>query len=248
VHRQLRSAQKLHPRDPGEELAEFHRLLPRLTTPAGLLDGAVTAEAITTRFARTMEQGGKPGRRAAVQAACAALPDMALRIVYVSALSLCEDAPELMDVMLEALRPLGAVRSLAQLCRPSLPQNEVLSGAARAFRALSASALPNPARDGALRQIDDLIESFVISERILEKIDQSAALLRDRALLLVRFCGAGLLPEGKALRRARAHSLALLRQPNFNERFIEGITDPRAAEAALRAFHHQLQSQPGFMR
>jgi hypothetical protein len=247
VHRQLRSAQPLHPRDPAEERGEFHRLLPRLLTPSGLLEGAVTAEAITQRFARGVEQGGRAGRLGAVRAAFAAMPEPGHGVVYLSALSHSAEAPALMEAMLDLLGQVATIRTLPQLGQPGQPANERMAGAARAVRALAASALPTRARDSAMQHIDDLIENFVIAERILERIDQSAVHVRERAQKLVRFCGSGLLPEGKALRRARAHSLALLRQPNFNERFIEGLTDPGEAEAALRDFHHQLQSQPGFI-
>ena len=247
VHRQLRSAKPLHPRDPTEELGEFHRLLPRLTTPDGLLQGAVTAEAITARFARTIEQGGKSGRRAAVAAALAAMPDRAMGIVYLSALSSCADAAELMDLIRDGLRPMTSVAALPMLGRPGAPQTELLACAARAFRALAASGLPQAVRDAAIERIDALIEAYVIAEKVVERIDRPSAHLRERALTLVGFCGSGLLPEGRALRRARAHSLGLLRQPNFNERFVEGIADPDEAEAALRGLHRQLRSQPGFV-
>ncbi len=248
VHRQLRSAQPLHPRDPDAEMGEFHRLLPRLTTPQGLLDGLATAEAITARFARTIEQGGRPGRRAAVQAAFAAMPDRAMGIVYLSALAACADAGALMDILRAGIGQLAAVKTLAELGRPGLGPQALLAGAARAVRALAGSALPNPMRDRAVEQIDGLIEHYLIAERVLETLDQKASPLRERALTLVGFCGSGLLPEGRALRRARAHCLALLRQPNFDESFVQGIADPKQAEAALRALHHQLQSQAGFMR
>jgi hypothetical protein len=107
---------------------------------------------------------------------------------------------------------------------------------------------PAAVRDKALARIDDLLEEYVIAERIVEKIDRPGLHLRERARLLVRFCGSGLLPEGKALRRARKTSLDLIRQPNFEALFVEGIADPREAEAALRAFHRDLRDQPGFMR
>ena len=64
--------------------------------------------------------------------------------------------------------------------------------------------------------------------------------LRDRAVMLVKFCGAGVLPEGKALALARKRVIKLLRQPSFDAHFIEGIPDPHRAEKALRDFHKLL--------
>lgn len=247
AHRQLRSGHALHPRDPGEEMIEFRRVLLRLITPEGLLDGAVTAEAITTRFARTGEQGGRTGRLAAVTAAVAAMPEMATGILYLCALSHCEDAGELMAVMCELLERLAAVGSIAELGQAAQPAMELMRSVTRAFNALTASHFPVQVRDRAIARLDDLLEDYVVTERIVEKVDRPGLHLRERARLLIRFCGSGLLPEGKALRRARTNSLGLLRQPNFDEQFLEGISDPREAEATLRAFHRDLRSQQGFM-
>jgi len=248
AHRQLRSGNPLHPRDPAQEISEFRRVLLRLTTPDGLLEGPITAEAITTRFARTGELGGLPGRLNAVTAAVEAMPETGIGIVYLSALSQCDDAAPLMSRMCDLLKQLLSVRSIVELGQSQNPAAKQMQSATRAFNALSASHFPAAVRDKALARIDDLLEEYVIAERIVEKIDRPGLHLRERARLLVRFCGSGLLPEGKALRRARKTSLDLIRQPNFEALFVEGIADPREAEAALRAFHRDLRDQPGFMR
>ena len=91
-----------------------------------------------------------------------------------------------------------------------------------------------------------MIDEYLIAEQIIEKLDHPSSTLRDRATRLVQFCAAGVLPEGKALTRARERIRAILRQPNFDAHFVEGIADPAKAQKALRDFHQLLINKAGF--
>ena len=65
--------------------------------------------------------------------------------------------------------------------------------------------------------------------------------LRDRTSRLIQFCAAGVLPpEGKAIARTKERVVELLRQPNFENHFIEGITDPVIIQQTLRVLHAML--------
>ena len=248
AHRQIRSARPLHPRDPSQELAEFRRLMPRLMSPSGLRCGPVSAEAITARFAHGMVQGGRPGRQAAVRAALEAMPDRATGVHYLCALTQCDGAEDLMEVLIDLMAPLSSLRSVGELAPVSLPPQELMRRVTGVFHAVAAARLPRDVQSATNGRIDELLELYVIANRIVENLDQPGLSLRDRAVRLVTFCGSGLLPPGRALDRAWAHSIALLRQPRFDERFIDGITDPKEAEAVLRAFHAMLRSRPDLWR
>lgn len=91
------------------------------------------------------------------------------------------------------------------------------------------------------------MEKYLIDEQIVEKLDHHDSSLRDRAVRLVQFCAAGVLPEGRAMSRARQRIVTLLRSPNFDAHFVDGITDPARAQKALRDFH-QLLVRAGFGR
>ncbi len=85
-----------------------------------------------------------------------------------------------------------------------------------------------------------MLERYLLDENIIDRLDSPGTHLRDRAVRLVKFCGAGVLPEGKALKLARKRIIKLLRQPDFDAHFIEGIEDPGVAERAIRDFHKLL--------
>lgn len=114
-----------------------------------------------------------------------------------------------------------------------------------AHRATLNSQLPDGVKQSVADHIDGVLERYLVDESIIEKLDNPGTHLRDRAVRLVKFCGAGVLPEGKALEMARSRIIAILRQPNFDQNFVEGLDDAESAERALRGFH-QLLSKAGF--
>jgi hypothetical protein len=138
-----------------------------------------------------------------------------------------------------------AARRLTELCLPALPAKERMQRATLAHRAMGASPYPANLKTKVAGHIDSVLERYLVEEKIIEKLDHQDSPLHDRAVRLVQFCAAGVLPEGKAMSRARSRILDLLRQPNFDAHFVEGITDPAAAQKALRDFH-QLLIKAGF--
>ena len=82
AHRALRLPSPLNPNDREQEPEEIRRIIARVVTPGGLHSGADTAQALTTRVARMVEQGGRTGRRAAIGGVFHAMPDMAYGVGY----------------------------------------------------------------------------------------------------------------------------------------------------------------------
>ncbi|WNJ99595.1 hypothetical protein L2D14_17235 [Thalassospiraceae bacterium LMO-JJ14] len=109
-----------------------------------------------------------------------------------------------------------------------------------AYQAAASSELPDDVKHHVTEHIDTVLERYLLDENIIERLDSPSTHIRDRAVRLVKFCGAGVLPEGKALKLARKRIVKLLRQPDFDAHFIEGIEDPVKAEKALRDFHKLL--------
>jgi hypothetical protein len=242
AHRALRLAQPLRPNDSEQELPELRKIITRLVTQSGLHSGAETAHALTLRYARTLEQGGKAGRRAAIKGVFLAMPDLARGVVY-----LCDAArSDLAEVHLADMEELfGLVlkaKSIDEFCGRDLDIKQRMACATAAFHAMAASPYSPEIKAKVAGHIDDLLEHFVIGEKIIEKLDQPNSHLRDRAFRLIRFCGSGLLPDGKALTKARARVLAMLKQPDFTSRFVAGIEDPQAAQTALRDFFGLLKT------
>ncbi len=240
AHRQLRSASPLSRTNPAKEVDEFKAVLARMLTRSGLYNGPETAEALTSRYSRLMEQGGAAGKRAAIATTFRAMPDRATGVIYLCDLARSDYAVDFADDMAAQFDLVFAARRLSELCLPTLPAKERMLRATTAHRAVAASPYPTDLKAKVTGHVDSVLERYLVDEQVIEKLDRQDSPLRDRAVRLVQFCAAGVLPEGKALTRARSRILELLRQPNFDARFVEGITDAVAAQTALRDFHKLL--------
>jgi hypothetical protein len=239
--RQLKSPAPLYRADPSKEMEEYQRVLARLLVPGGILSGADAAEALTVRGARFVEQGGASGRRAAIDATVKALPDPARGVMYLAELTNSSFANEHLDDIVQQLDVVFGARVIDELCRRVNSPKDRMVTATGAFRATLSSALPDEIKSKVTEHIDGVLERYLVDENIIDKLDSPDSHIRDRAVRLVKFCGAGVLPEGKALNMARKRVVQLLRQPNFDAHFIEGIGDAAASENALRGFHKLLK-------
>jgi len=245
AHRQLRSANPLYRNDPTKESDEFKRVLARLTAGGRFLSGPETAEALTCRFLQSQEQGGAAGRRVAIAGLFRLLPDRTLGIVYLCEMAKTELFEEQLAALGEQFDLVFRARTMAELCLRTLAPKERMLRVTAAHHAVAASPYPEALKAGMLNHLDTILDRYVTEEQIIEKLDHAESSLRDRAVRLVQFCASGVLPEGKALSRARARILDLLRHPHFDAHFIDGITDPAVAQQQLRNFHGLL-AKAGF--
>jgi hypothetical protein len=246
AHRQLRSPNALARSNPEKEPAEFKAVLARLVSSDGLYSGTETAEALTVRYGRGVEQGGAAGRRLSIASVFRAMPDRALGIMYLCDLAGGEDySKDHATDMVEQFDVILQTRRLGDLATAGTTPKDRMLRATHAHARIVGSPYPQDVRTKVAEHIDTVLEKFLIEEQIIEKLDHPGTHLRDRAVRLVQFCAAGVLPEGKALTRARHRILTLLRQQNFDAHFVDGIPDPARAQKALREFH-QLLVKAGF--
>jgi hypothetical protein len=245
AHRQLKSPNPLNRSDPSKELEAFAQVVQRIVTPNGLLFGPESADALTTRQTKLVVEGGAAGRRAAIAATFNAMPDRAYGVIYLCDLAASEFAANTADDIVAMFDRIHDTVSIGQLCQRNLTPKERMIRATNAHRAIMGSVFPGDIKTQVAERIDTILERYLIDEQIVEKLDHHESPLRDRAVRLVQFCAAGVLPEGKAMTRARTRILGLLRQQNFDAHFVEGISDPAKAQKALRDFH-QLLVRAGF--
>jgi len=238
--RQLRSSNALSRNEPAREMEEYQRVLLRLLGRGGLLAGPDAAEALTLRGARFVEQGGVSGRRAAINNTVNAFPDRAHGVMYLAELSKTSFADGHLDDIVRELDFVFSTRVIGELTRRTLSPRERLQSVTDAFYATRSSALPEDVKRQVSDHIDTVLERYLVDERVIERLDNPADPLRERAVRLVKFVNAGVLPEGKALARARRRIVELLRQPNFDTRFVAGLSDPVSAKKTLREFHQML--------
>lgn len=245
--RQLKSANPLYRSDPSKERNAFVSVAERFITPDGLLFGAEAADALTWRATRLVEEGGTAGRRAAIALTFGTMPDKAFGLIYLCELARTDYAREFGPDILAQLDRVLECRSLGELCLRTLSAKERMLRATLAHRVAAASPFPAELRTRLTDMIDGVLEKYLIDEQVVEKLDHHESSLRDRAVRLVQFCAAGVLPEGRAMARARQRIVTLLRVPNFDAHFVDGIADPARAQKALRDFH-QLLVRAGFGR
>ncbi|MBX9634337.1 MAG: hypothetical protein K2X44_05080, partial [Magnetospirillum sp.] len=245
AHRQLKSANPLYRNDTTKERSGFASVIERVITPTGLLCGPETADALTTRALRMVEEGGAAGRRAAIQLTYHAMPDRAYGLIYLCDLARTDFATEHTADIAGLLGKVCEARALGELCQRTLSPKDRMMRATAAHKAANLSVFPSEVKTRLTEHIDGVLEKYLIDEQIVEKLDHHESPLRDRAVRLVQFCAAGVLPEGRAMTRARQRILALLRGANFDARFVDGINDPAKAQKALRDFH-QLLVRAGF--
>ena len=246
AHRQIRAVTPLCREGVEREVLEFNKLIHRVLTPVGFISGPDTAEALTSRYTRLVIQGGVAGRKAAILGTFKAMPDLSTGVLYLCDLILSEYAAEHAEDMYRKFTDVTQTKTLDELCEKSLSPRERLARATNAFRAMEHSPFPDQTKERVLTHLDAVIDHFLADNHVIEKLDHGDLSLRERAQRLVQFCAAGILPpKGKAINRTRSSILNLLRQPNFDARFVEGIADPTIAQHTLRDFH-QLLVKAGF--
>ncbi len=247
LQRQLASGQALNRSDPSREREAFREVAERLFRPEGFLGGPETAEALTRRFVYLQESGGKKGLQDAVGGVVSLMPDSLFRIVYLTQLAASPLGAELMGPILGMLRGVLGAGGANALVPSSWSVKDKLLRITRLFDCIGgAEALPEDGRRALLDILDNLLTEYIKREGIIEKLDDPAAKLRDRATRLLEFCAARVLPTGsKAHRQARLRVIELLKQPNFEWHFVEDVANPATREEMLRALH-ALLARGGF--
>jgi hypothetical protein len=241
THRVICAPGLLVPNDPEHEPQALGRIIARMLIPSGLLGGPDTAHALTQRYSRIVEQGGKTGRRAAMKGVFQAMPDLAYGTIYLCDLGRSHIAQDHMADLEDLLAPVLTAPDLRCFCQPDLEPQASLARATAAYHAVANAPFLPAIKASVCEHIDILLERFVIGEAIIDKLGEAGGHLRDRAERLVRFCQSGLLPKGRALKAAQGRVVSLLKQSDFPARFVEGIDDPQAARMALRAFYALLK-------
>jgi hypothetical protein len=238
AHRQLRSPNPLNRAQPDNEQETYRQVVERLLLPRGFYDGPETAEALTLRYSRMLTVGGVEGQKKAISGTCRSMPDKVAGIIYLCEMLKLPSTKENIDVVTERFEDILFVRHISDLCIKGLSGRERLMRATGCYYAVKDAPIPETLKKKVCERIDAIVDRFLVDEQIIEKMNDPSVHLRDRTTRLIQFCAAGVLPpEGKATARAKERVVELLRQPNFEEHFIDGITDPEIIQQTLRVLH-----------
>ena len=239
---QLSGGQALNRTEPTHEREAFREVAERLCRADGLLGGSEAAEALTRRYVFMMEEGGQSALKKAVAGVVTTVPEPLFQVTYLTALAGSAIGTQVMKEICGILRTVMGVRGIDSLSAPGWPPKDKLLRVTRLYTLIATcEALPEQDRTALTDLADRVLTDYLKRQGIIEKLDDPAAPLRDRTTRLLEFCAARILPTGsRSQSLARERVVAILRQPNFEMHFIEGISDPTRCEDMLRGLHSLL--------
>jgi hypothetical protein len=121
-----------------------------------------------------------------------------------------------------------------------VPPRDRMAALTAANATLLASPLPAELKAELAGIADEVLARYLRDEEVIEKIDKPDDPLALRAIRLIKFCGSGVLIEGKSLNLARERIIEHLKQKQFEEKFLASVPDQVQAEKHLREFHRLL--------
>jgi len=107
------------------------------------------------------------------------------------------------------------------------------------------SQLIEPLKSLLATKFDDVVSNYIITNKVIERIDDKALSFRERASRLVAFCAGGVLTEGKAKTIARDSVVSYLRRKDFVSEYTADVAEPAEKERAIREFY-ALLAKTGF--
>lgn len=247
VVRELAGGNPLSRNEPKQEFEVFCKVLHRVVTRQGVLGGGAMAESILHRITRIHAHLGTVTASQAIELTLSALSDHALGMQYLLALA---ESPlgrgmgeALTDLLIGKIRAADHINKWVPVRQP--PPERMVALAALNRSILASEVLPEPTRGELGRHVDEVLARYLVDEEVIEKIDKADDPLAMRAIRLIKFCGSGVLIEGRSMNLAKSRVIEHLRQPQFEEKFLASVPEPGKAEQHLREFH-RLLVQTGF--
>lgn len=247
VRRQVKGNLPLYRHDPAGEMAAFERLLRHVSTPDGVVGGPLMAEALVLRYMRFLEAGGATGRRQALEQTVARFDDAKDKVRFLIEFSGSDaGAAHRADVERLLLALTSENVHAGAFIDRRLPIRENLEQITLLYVQVSECMLSDQLRGKLSENIDQLLADYIVSSKVVERMDNPDDSLRMRANKLMMLCAPGVLQSRKALDIVRRRVVAHLRQPNFDRLYVADIPEPAAQQRALREFY-KLLGQAGFM-
>lgn len=242
VRRNLEGLNPLTRGDREEEREVFFGLLDKLIPDINVLGGASMAEAVTARQSTIINKGGQKGMKEAAASMLPTLADAGRKTGYLLALL---ESPLGQDVLRTDIdHHLDAILvnppSVNHIVADKIPPNKKMQKLTSIYNRIKNSALPEDAKQKLAQRLDDLLASYIVDGKILDKINNPERPLHVRAFMLVSMVQPEMLPRGKASSLAREIIINHLKRPNFEAELVAEIPDPNEKAKTLRQFHEQL--------
>jgi hypothetical protein len=222
------------------------QILDRVVTDHGLIGGSAMALGLTGRWARLSNIGGPMGRKRAMEGVRDKLESGKRKFVYLLAMYDPSSDPDMRALIESQVRDQAAQLNSIQKIAPSARTEKTrLQEVAGTQRLVLESKLPERLRDPVAAKFDELVSDYIISQGVIERLDDKRLAFRERATRLVTFCASGVLTVGRATTIARDNIVSYLRRKDFISEFTDGIPEAADKEAAIKEFYGLL-AKTGF--
>ncbi|MBL8630061.1 MAG: hypothetical protein JNM81_10560 [Rhodospirillaceae bacterium] len=224
----------------------FLQILNRVVTDQGVIGGRSMAFGLTDRWARLINVGGGAGRKKAVEEIRDKLSSTTRKFVYLIEMYDPEGDPTLTDAIITQLKTFaGQLNTVQSIAPEAKTQKARLQEAAQVQRIVLDSKLGEPLKGALANKFDVVVSEYIITNKVIERIDDKSLPFRERAKRLVMFCTGGVLTEGKATSIARDSVVGYLKRKDFVSEYTADIPDPVEKEKAVREFY-ALLAKTGF--
>ncbi|MSO73077.1 MAG: hypothetical protein EXQ84_05640 [Rhodospirillaceae bacterium] len=246
IQRDLGSAVRLTNReDPAADKTFFDQILARVVDDKGVLGGRAMAIGLCDRWARIGNFGVAAGRKRAMEAVRDKLPSGRRKFVYLLAMYGTDADAEMRGTIEIQIRDLAAQMNTISKIAPAARTEKVrLQETAAIQKLVLDSQLPERLRDPIAAKFDELVSDYIISQGVIERLDDKQLAFRERATRLVTFCASGALTIGRATTIARDTIISYLRRKDFIGEYTLGIEDP----AEKRKIHQRVLRAVGAHR
>lgn len=240
--REMAGVNPLSRNEPRQEYDMFYKVMHHLVGHDRVIGGGASAEALVQRYAHMSGLRGPDVAAQAVDGVLAALSDGCRRVQFLLALAESPLGHDMGRIVTDTLsQSVAAAQGMAAWVPVRLGPRDRMAAVTGINRAiLAATALPDGLRTDLANQVDEVLARYLVDEGVIEKIDKADDPLALRAIRLIKFCGSGVLIDGKSLAMARQRVIEHLRQPQFEEKFLSSVAEPGQAERYLRDFHRLL--------
>ncbi|MBX7198412.1 MAG: hypothetical protein K1X51_03455 [Rhodospirillaceae bacterium] len=247
IQRDLDSPVRLtNSEDPNGDKVFYDQVLDRLVGDHGVIGGRPVATGLTGRWARLSNIGGATGFKRATEAVRDKLTSGKRKFVYLLAMYDPDVDPNLKAMIEGQVRDLAAQLNTIQKIAPEARTEKArLQEAAAIQRLVLDSKLEARTRDPLANKFDDLVSDYIISQGVIERLDDKRLPFRERASRLVTFCASGVLTIGRATTIARDIVVGYLRRKDFITEYTADIPEPSEKEKAIKEFY-TLLSRTGF--
>ena len=232
--------------DIAADKAFFDIILDRVVTDHGVIGGSALAMGLTERWARMTNVGGSTGRKRALEGVRDKLLSGKRKFIFLLAMYDPNSTPDMKALIESQVRDLGGQLNTIQKIAPEARTEKTrLQEVAGMQRLVLDSTLPDRLRDPVAAKFDELVSDYIISQGVIQRLDDERLAFRERATRLVTFCASGVLTVGRATTIARDNIVSYLRRKDFIAEFTADIPEPADKEKAIKEFY-SLLAKTGF--